>query len=98
MLKYTPQAEICRFRKYKICFVEYLVFVEVSLKTMIFQNKNETFDNFESKFFSFESALSSDNTNLVKNLSYPANPDQLQQIDSPYFQVENFITMSKQLN
>ena len=65
---------------------------------MIFQNKNETFDNFESKFFSFESALSSDNTNLVKNLSYPANPDQLQQIDSPYFQVENFITMSKQLN
>ena len=52
---------------------------------MIFQNKNETFDNFESKFFSFESALSSDNINLVKNLSYPANPDQLQQIDSPYF-------------
>ena len=52
---------------------------------MIFQNKNETFDNFESKFFSFESALSSDNTNLVKNLSYPANPDQLQQIDSSYF-------------
>ena len=48
----------------------------------------------ESSFFCFESLLSSDNTYPDKNFFN----DKLQQIDSPYFSVENFIAISEQLN
>ena len=34
---------------------------------MAVQNQDETFENFESNFFSFESVLSSDNTDPDKN-------------------------------
>ena len=46
------------------------------------------------KIFSFESVLSSDKTDPDKNFFN----DKLQQIDSPYFSVENFIAISEQLN
>ena len=45
-------------------------------------------------FFSFESVLSCNNTDPDKNFFN----DKLQQIDSPYFSVENFIDTSEQLN
>ena len=45
-------------------------------------------------FFSFESVLSCNNTDPDKNFFN----DKLQQIDSPYFSVENFIDISEQLN
>ena len=61
---------------------------------MAVQNQDETFENFESNFFSFESVLSSDKTDPDKNFFN----DKLQQIDSPYFSVENFIAISEQLN
>ena len=66
----------------------------IDLRTMAVQNQDETFENFESNFFSFESVLSSDKTDPDKNFFN----DKLQQIDSPYFSVENFIAISKQLN
>ena len=53
----------------------------------------KTFENFESNFFSLESVLFSDNTDPNETFS-----DKLKQIHSPYFLVENFITISKQLN
>ena len=34
---------------------------------MAVQNQDETFENFKSNFFSFESVLSSDKTDLDKN-------------------------------
>ena len=34
---------------------------------MVVQNQGETFENFESSFFSFESVFSSDKTDLDKN-------------------------------
>ena len=52
------------------------------------------FDNFESKFFSFESILESDYNDPDINFFN----DKLQEIDSPYFSVENFKTVSDQLN
>ena len=52
------------------------------------------FDNFESKFFSFESILKSDYNDPSINFFN----DKLQEIDSPYFSVENFKTVSDQLN
>ena len=61
---------------------------------MAVQNQDETFKNFESDFFSFELVLSSDKTDPDKNFFN----DKLQQIDSPYFSVENFIAISEQLN
>ena len=61
---------------------------------MAVQNQDKTFENFESNFFSFESVLSSDKTDPDKNFSN----SKLQQIDSPYFSVENFIAISEQLN
>ena len=56
---------------------------------MAVQNQEEKFENFESNFFSFESVLSSDNTDPDKNFFN----DQHQQIDSPYFSVDNFIAI-----
>ena len=38
---------------------------------MAVQNQDEKFENFESNFFSFESVLSSDNTDPDKNPSQP---------------------------
>ena len=61
---------------------------------MTVQNQDETFKSFESNFFSFESVLSSAKTDPDKNFSN----DKLQQTDSPYFSVENFIAISEQLN
>ena len=61
---------------------------------MAVQNQDETFENFESNFFSFESVLSSDKTDPDKNFFN----DKLQQTDSPYFSVEKFIDIFKQLN
>ena len=61
---------------------------------MAVQNQDEKFENFESNFFSFESVLSSDNTDPDKNFFN----NKLQQIDSPYFSVDNFIAISEQLN
>ena len=58
---------------------------------MAIQNQDETFEYFESSFFSFESVLSSDKTDPDKNFFN----DKLQQIDSPYFSVENFIAISE---
>ena len=60
---------------------------------MAVQNQDETSENFESNFFSFESVLSSDKTDPDKNFFN----DKLQQTDSPYFSVENFIAISEQL-
>ena len=51
-------------------------------------------DNFESKFFSFESILESDYNDPDINFFN----DKLQEIVSPYFSVENFKTVSDQLN
>ena len=51
-------------------------------------------DKFESKFFSFESSLESDYNDPDINFFN----DKLQEIDSPYFSVENFKTVSDQLN
>ena len=59
-----------------------------------FQNQDKKFENFESNFFFFESVLSSDNTDPDKNFFN----NKLQQIDSPYFSVDNFIAISEQLN
>ena len=61
---------------------------------MAVQNQDETFENFESSFFSFESLLCSDKTDPDQNVFN----DKLQQIDSPYFSVENLIAISEQLN
>ena len=61
---------------------------------MAVQNQDETFENFESNFFSFEAVLSSDKAGPNKNFF----SDKLQQIDAPYFSVENFIAISEQLN
>ena len=61
---------------------------------MAAQNQDKTFENFVSNFFSFESVLSSDNTDPNKKIFN----DKLQQIDSPYFSVEDFINISEQLN
>ena len=52
------------------------------------------FDNFESKFFSFESILQSD----YNDPDIIFFNDKLQEIDSPYFSVENFKKVSDQLN
>ena len=51
-------------------------------------------DNFGSKFFSFESILESDYNDPDINFFN----NKLQEIDSPYFSVENFETVSDQLN
>ena len=51
-------------------------------------------DNFGSKFFSFESILESDYNDPAINFFN----NKLQEIDSPYFSVENFETVSDQLN
>ena len=61
---------------------------------MASQNQEKTFENFESNFFFFESVLSSDNIDPDKNFFN----DKLQQINSLYFSIENFITISEQLN
>ena len=61
---------------------------------MTVQNQDKTFENFESIFFSFESVLSSGKTDPDKNVFN----DKLQQIDSPYFSLENVIGISEQLN
>ena len=61
---------------------------------MAVQNQDRKFENFESTFFSFESVLTSDKTDPDKNFL----KDKLQQIDSPYFSVVNFIAISEQLN
>ena len=55
---------------------------------------NETFGNFESKLFSFQSILSSDNNDPDKNFFN----DKLQEIDSPYFSLESFTAISEKLN
>ena len=55
---------------------------------------NETFGNFESKVFSFQSILSSDNNDPDKKFFN----DKLQEIDSPYFSLENFTAISEKLN
>ena len=52
------------------------------------------FDNFESKFFSFEYILESD----YNDPDIIFFNDKLQEIDSPYFSVENFKPVSDQLN
>ena len=52
------------------------------------------FDNLESKFFSFESTLESDYNDPDINFFN----DKLQEVDSLYFSVENFKTVSDQLN
>ena len=61
---------------------------------MAVQNQDETVEHFESNFFSFESVLSSKNTDPDKKFF----KDKLHQIDSPYFSVENVIAISEQLN
>ena len=61
---------------------------------MAVQNQDETFENFESNLFSFESVLSSGNTDSDKNFFN----NKLHQIDSPYFSVENFIAIFEQIN
>ena len=61
---------------------------------MAVQIQDETFENFESNFFSFESVLSSGKADPDKNFFNV----KLQRIDSPYFSVENFIAISQQLN
>ena len=55
---------------------------------------NETFGNFEYKLFSFQSILSSDNNDPDKIFFN----DKLQEIDSPYFSLENFTAISEKLN
>ena len=60
---------------------------------MAVQIQDETLENFESNFISFDSVLSTDNTDLDKNFFN----EKLQQIVSPYFSVENFVTISEQL-
>ena len=85
MIKYTTQTEICRFRKYKNCCV--IFSVSVGLRTMAVENQDDTFENFKSNFFSFESVLSSDTTDPDKNFFN----DKLQQIDSLYFSVESLV-------
>ena len=81
---------------YMIKYAPYtpIVSINIDLTTMAIQNQDKTFENFESNFSSFESVLSSDNTDPDKNFFN----DKLQQIDSPYFSVENFIAISEQLN
>ena len=91
MTKYTPQAEICRFSNCKICCVKYLVLIYIYIRTLTVQNQDETFKHFEFNLFSFESVLSSDNTDLDKNLFN----DKIQQIDSPYFSVGNIRQLNK---
>ena len=61
---------------------------------MTVQNQDKTFENFESNFFSFESVLSSGKSDPDKNVFN----DKLQQINSPYFSLENVIAISEQLN
>ena len=61
---------------------------------MAVQNQDKIFESSESNFFYFESALSSDNTDPGKNFF----ENKLQQIDSSYFSVENFVVISEQLN
>ena len=55
---------------------------------------NENYENFETKLFSFQSILSSDNNDPDKNFCN----DKLQEIDSPYFSLENFAAISEKLN
>ena len=55
---------------------------------------NENYENFETKLFSFQSILSSDNNDPDKNFFN----DKLQKIDSPYFSLENFAAISEKLN
>ena len=61
---------------------------------MAVQNQDETFENFEFNFFSFESVLSSDKNDPDKNFYN----DKIQQIDSPYLSVEHFKAISEQLS
>ena len=60
----------------------------------LFKTRTKHLKIFESNFFSFDSVLSSDKTDPDKNFFN----EKLQQIDSPYFSVENFIAISQQLN
>ena len=60
---------------------------------MAVQIQDETLENFEYNFISFDSVLSTDNTDLDKNFFN----EKLQQIVSQYFSVENFVTISEQL-
>ena len=60
---------------------------------MAVQIQDETLEDFEYNFISFDSVLSTDNTDLDKNFFN----EKLQQIVSPYFSVENFVTISEQL-
>ena len=55
---------------------------------------NENYENFEAKLFSFQSMLSSDNNDPDKKFLN----DKLQEIDSPYFSLENFAAISEKLN
>ena len=55
---------------------------------------NHIAENFEAKLFSFQSILSSDNNDPDKNFFN----DKLQEIDSPYFSLENFAAISEKLN
>ena len=60
---------------------------------MAVQIQDETLEDFEYNFISFDSVLSTDNTDLDKNFFN----EKLQQIVSPYFSVEDFVTISEQL-
>ena len=60
---------------------------------MAVQIQDEKMDTFEYNFTSFDSVLPTDNTDLNKNFFN----EKLQQIVSPYFSVENFVTISEQL-
>ena len=55
---------------------------------------NKNYENFETKLFSFQSILSSDNNDPDKNFFN----DKLQETDSPYFSLENFAAISEKLN
>ena len=55
---------------------------------------DENYENFETKLFSFQSLLSSDNNDPDKIFFN----DKLQEIDSPYFSLKNFAAISEKLN
>ena len=61
---------------------------------MVSHIANETFGNVQSKLFSFQSILSSDNNDPDKIFFN----EKLQEIDSPYFSLENFTAISEKLN
>ena len=92
MIKYKPQTVlfILAIINFIVLNLQYLH----RFKNNCCSRPGQTFENFESNFFSFESVLSSDKTDPDKNFFN----DKLQQIDSPYFSVENFIAISEQLN